>query len=167
MNYANEGDRLLREHGYDHLTEPAFAAQWRNVTVTEHIEEVAAAVVDESRYSGHIDAGLTRRQCEVLRCARLCRRRAQAEGRALVVIVAEEMGINRFAAWKILERVRERIEARRRMEEPSPWVQRAWHSEIRAKKRMIYRRPKRGWISAYCWQRKRWKDRRDAEKARR
>jgi hypothetical protein len=166
MNYTDEGDRLLREAGAAHLTERALDAQWRNVTVTEHIEEVAAAVVDESRYSGHIDAGLTRRQCEVLRCARLCRRRAQAEGRALTVIVAEEMGINRFAAWKILERVRERIEARRRMEEPSPWVQRAWHSEIRAKKRMIYRRPKRGWISAYCWSRKRWKDRRE-EKARR
>ena len=28
MNYTDEGDRLLREAGAAHLTEPAFAAQW-------------------------------------------------------------------------------------------------------------------------------------------
>ncbi len=160
MNYTDEGDRLLREAGAAHLTERALDAQWRNVTVTEHIEEVAAAVVDESRYSGHIDAGLTRRQREVLRCARLVRRRARAEGRSLTVVLAEELGINRHTAWKIMERIEQRIHARRRNTEPSAWVVRLWTSEVRHKQRMIYRRPKRGWISAYCWSRKRWKDRR-------
>lgn len=157
MNYANEGDRLLREAGCDHLTEPALDAQWRNITTTEHIEAVAEAVLDSPTSTGHVDAGLTRRQAEVLRCARLCRRRARTEGRSLVVIVAEELGIRRHAAWYIMRRIQDRIEARRRNAEPPTWVLALWQSEVRRKQRLVYRRPQRGWISAYCWSRKRWK----------
>ena len=155
MNYANEGDRLLHEHGYDHLTEPALDRQWRGISTTEHIEEVAEAVVDEERYSGHCDAGLTRRQREVLRCARLCRRRARAEGRSLVVVIAEELGVRRHTAWEIMQRIRQRMDARRRTAEPPPWVMWSWRDEIRTKQRLIYRRPKRGWLSAYLWARRR------------
>lgn len=160
MNYSDEGDRLLREAGAAHLTEPAFAAQWRNVATTEHIEAVAAEVVADEPERHHLDCGLTRRQREVLRSARLLRRRAHSENRSLVTVIAEEYSISRQAALTLLNRIRDRIEARRRTEEPPAWVLRTWQAEIRHKQRMIYRRPQRGWISAYCWSRKRWKDKR-------
>ena len=158
---SSQADRLLAAHGAGHLTEAALDRQWQDVTPTDIIEDVVAeAVTDEPPERHHLDCGLTRRQREVLRSARLLRRRAHSENRSLVTVIAEEYSISRQAALTLLNRIRDRIEARRRTEEPPAWVLRTWQAEIRHKQRMIYRRPQRGWISAYCWSRKRWKDKR-------
>lgn len=157
MDYSSEADRLLAEAGAGHLTEAAIAAQTRETALDPHLVEdvVAAVVADEPAVRHHLDYGLTRRQREVLRCARLCRRRARTEGRSLVVVVAEEIGVSRRAAYYMMNRIRERIQARRWRQEPSAWVIRLWADEIKHKQRMIYRRPKRGWISAYLYGRRR------------
>lgn len=164
MNYTDEGDRLLHEHGYDHLTEPAFSAQWRNVTVTEHIEEVIAEAETVIAPTGppvtmySLMRGCTRRQREVGRLARLLQPQARRRRVALSLMIAAELGIGQRAVNAILSRMYCRMQSRYReltSREPSPSTIALWRSEQQHKRRQVYRRPARGWVSAYRWARRR------------
>ena len=166
MDYSHEGDRLLAEAGHNHLTEGAFSRQWRNTTVTPDVEAVIAEAATVRAHDGPevtmtaLMRGCTHRQREIGRLARLLHPRARRKQVALSRVVADHLGITPSAVYRTMARMYERMEHRYReitSREPSPEVQALWRAEQQHKRRQVYRRPARGWISAYRWNRKRWK----------
>jgi hypothetical protein len=160
--YSEEADRLLAEAGYDELTEPAFEAQWQRVITKAEVEIMTDGLTVAEEGGPEVTmrrlvAGCTRRQREVWRMARRLQPQARRRRVALSTMLAEHMGLSRQAVQQIMTRIYCRIEYRYReltSREPSEQTWALWRAEQAQKRRQVYRRPARGWISAYCWARR-------------
>jgi len=158
-------DALLEQAGYSQYTELEFTAQWERTIVTDReIEEVIGTAETVATDTGpevtlrDLARDCTRRQREVIRLARLLAPSARRRQIALSTLMAERIGVSRQAVHAILGRAYDRMEARYRSlarREASEAIEALWRSEMAHKRRMVYRRPSRGWISAHLWARRR------------
>lgn len=161
--YEAEADRLLSAHTGrgDHPCYPESALP--RLDTRANLEEYVEIRVEESGPSVTLAALMrdcTRRQREIARLARQLAPSARRRQIAITSLVAERAGVTPRAVRAILCRTYDRMEARYRLlcsREASPEVEAVFRSEQAHKRRQVYRRPSRGWLSAYCWQRKRWK----------
>lgn len=161
--YEAEADRLLAAHAGrgDHPCYPESALP--RLDTRANLEEYVEVKIEESGPSVTLAALMrdcTRRQREIARLARQLAPSAKRRQVAITSLVAERTGKSRQAVHAILSRTYDRMEARYRLlcsREASPEVEAVFRSEQAHKRRQVYRKPARGWPSAYVWSRKKWK----------
>lgn len=163
----DDADRLIEAHGgfgrgrYPCYTEADLSAMER-VIYTDRIDEYTEVEVSPSGASltlAELTRWCTPHQKRVIRAARAAVRDARHSGRTdWQRLLAELLGVRQPAVSRILQRIDDRIEARRAAllsREPSALGRRLWHEEQASKRRQVYRRPVRGWVSAYLHDRRR------------